>query len=167
MTTKPAGTDEHHVRATPADECLKLALRQLLTEYLDEFAASEGVAPRPRDEDGHATYGWFDHYWTDATRTPLAIWVDQALAGFCFLREHGDRWQIAEFYIAPSYRRRRVGAAAVTSIKAFCRARGKHDLLEASTLLWNASALSFWHSQGFRTVSVTPDQRINVFRLTP
>jgi predicted acetyltransferase len=167
METSPSGTNQQHVRTLPADESLKPALRRLLTAYLDEFAALTGTAPRPRDDAGHATYGWFDHYWTDATRTPLAIWVGEELAGFCFLRDADDQWRIAEFYVAPPYRRQRVGAAAVTSIKAFCRARGTHALLEASTLLSNAPALSFWHRQGFRTVSVISDRRINLFRLTP
>jgi predicted acetyltransferase len=152
------------VRVHPAPPSLKPALRRLLTDYLDEAAASEGVAPRLRDEDGQAVYRWFDHYWTEAGRTPLAIWVGDDLAGFCFLRNTDEQWRIAEFYVAPPYRRQRVGASAVTAVKRYCRASGNHTLLEASTLVWNTAALSFWRSQGFRTVSVTPERLINVFQ---
>jgi predicted acetyltransferase len=153
------------IKVEPAPLSLKPALRRLLTAYLDEFAALEGVEPRPRDGDGEATYIWFDPYWTDADRTPLAIRVGNALAGFCFLRDTADAWQIAEFYVTPHYRRRGIGGAAVTAIKARCRVSGKHSVLEASTLPSNPPALAFWLSQGFTTVATTTERSINVFRL--
>ena len=155
------------VRVEPASAILKAALRQLLTIYLDELAVAEGVPPRPRDADGHAAYRWFDDYWVDASRTPLAIWVGDDLAGFCLLRDADTHWQVSEFFVAPCHRRRGIGSTAVTAIKHFCRAGGKHAHLEASTLSWNEPALCFWRSQGFETVSETPERLSNVFHLSP
>lgn len=95
----------------------------------------------------------------------MGIWVDGALVGFCLLREAGDCWQIAEFYVAPSHRRGGVGAAAVDEIVVRCRASEKHALLEASTLTWNEPALAFWLRQGFVTVSKTAERSRNVLPL--
>ena len=150
-----------------APATLKGALHQLLTICLDEFAAIEGIPPRPRNADGHAAYRWFDDYWSDAARTPLAIWVGDDLAGFCLLRDVDTHWQVAEFFVAPRHRRRGIGSTAVSAIKHFCRACGEHAHLEASTLSSNVSALSFWRSQGFETVSETPERFSNVFHLSP
>jgi predicted acetyltransferase len=137
----------------------------LLSAYLDELAVVEGVPPRPREPDGYAAYRWFDRYWTDIDRTPLGIWVDHELAGFCLLREADDCWQIAEFYVAPPYRRQGMGAAAVVEIVARCRASETHGLLEAGTLSWNEVALAFWQRQGFVTVSRTAEWSRNVVSL--
>jgi predicted acetyltransferase len=154
------------VRICPVPLAGKSPLRTLLTAYLDELAALEGVPPRPRDLDGHATYRWFDHYWTDPDRLPLGIWVGSDLAGFCLLRDTADRWQIAEFYVAPSQRRRGVATTAVAGIVGRCRASGTHRWLEASTLAWNEPALAFWRRQGFSTVSETAEHAINVRELS-
>jgi predicted acetyltransferase len=157
--------DGVQVRVELAPASLKQALRRLLTDYLDEFAALEGVPPRPRDPDGHASYHWFDQYWSVPARTPLAIWLDDDLAGFCLLRSMDGRWQISEFYVAPPFRRQGVGALAVSAIKQHGRASGIHTMLEASTLAWHDSALAFWQRQGFKTVSRTPERLTNVFHL--
>jgi predicted acetyltransferase len=144
---------------------LKPALRRLLTDYLVEFAAMEGVAPQ-LDGSGQATYRYFDDYWTDPDRTPFAVWLGRELAGFCLLRDTGERWQVAEFYVAPAHRRKGVGAAAVAAIKAYCGAAGRHSRLEASTLRFNTRAQAFWASQGFVLESETPRRLINVFQLS-
>jgi predicted acetyltransferase len=149
------------VRVETAPVELKPLLRPLLTDYLVEFAEMEGVAPQ-YDADGQATYRYFDDYWTDAARVPFAVWLGAGLVGFCLLRDAGDRWEIAEFYVAPDQRRRGVGAAVVDAVKRYCRAIGRHRLLEASTLRFNTGAYAFWSSQGFVTESETPRRLINV-----
>jgi predicted acetyltransferase len=148
----------------PASIELKLALRRLLTDYLVEFAEMEGVAPR-FDADGQATYRYFDDYWTDGARVPFAVWLGAELVGFCLLRDAGERWQVAELYVAPAHRRRGVGAAVVDAVTRHCRAVGRHRLLEASTLRFNGRAQAFWSSQGFVTESETPRRLINVLDL--
>ena len=151
-------------RVEPAPIGLKPLLRRLLTDYLVEFAVMEGVAPR-LDPDGHAPYRYFDDYWTERARVPLAVWRGAELIGFCLLRDAGERWQIAEFYVAPAHRRQGVGAAIVDAVKRYCRAVGRHRLLEASTLRFNTRAYAFWSSQGFVTESETPRRLVNVFDL--
>jgi predicted acetyltransferase len=151
-------------RLDPAPLELKPALRRLLTDYLVEFAAMEGVPPE-LGPDGHAPYRYFEDYWTDPSRVPFAIWLGSELAGFCLLRDTGERWQVAEFFVAPIHRRRGVAAAAVDAAKRYCRADGRHRLLEASTLRFNTHAYAFWSSQGFVTESETPRRLINLFDL--
>ena len=153
------------VRVVQAPAGLKPALRTLLTDYLVEFAVRGGEVPPARDADSHVAYRWFDDYWTDPARTPLAIWAGESLAGFSLLRDTTTAWSIAEFYVVPSWRRVGVGAAAASAIKAWCQADGRHAKLEAGTLRWNDSALAFWRSQGFETVAEEPHRLINVFRL--
>jgi predicted acetyltransferase len=151
-------------RVEPAPIGLKPLLRRLLTDYLVEFAEMEDVAPR-LDPDGHAPYRHFDDYWTDAARVPFAVWRGVEPIGFCLLRDAGERWQIAEFYVAPAYRRQGVGDAVVDAVKRYCRAVGRHRLLEASTLRFNTHADAFRSSQGFVTEAETPRRLVNVFDL--
>jgi predicted acetyltransferase len=151
-------------RVEPAPIELKPALRRLLTDYLVEFAAMEGVAPR-FDADGHATYRHFDDYWTDGARVPFAVWLGGEPVGLCLLRDTGERWEVAELYVAPARRRRGVGAAVVDAVTRYCRSAGRHRWLEASTLRFNHRAQAFWSSQGFVTVSRTPRRLINVLDL--
>jgi predicted acetyltransferase len=153
------------VRVEQVPLSLKAALRTLLTDYLVEFAERGGEQPPARDADGHVVYRWFDDYWTDQARTPLGIWLDDALVGFCLLRDTSTTWSIAEFYVEPSSRCRGVGAAAVEAVKAICRDRGQYDRLLAGTLRWNTTVLSFWHRQGFETVAEEPQRLINLFWL--
>jgi predicted acetyltransferase len=144
----------------------KPLLRSLLTEYLVEFDAMEGVE-RDRDAEGHLPYRRFDQYWTDPDRRPFGICLGDELVGFCLLRDTGVRWHVAEFYVVPAHRQKGVGAFAVAAVKDYCRAANTHRQLEASTLRLNVGALAFWRSQGFRTESEDPERLVNVFDLEP
>lgn len=76
-------------------------------------------------------------------------------AGFAMLRTLPD-WPdetrtvatIVEFYVAPSFRRRGIGTAAVEALLAEQRRRGT-DEVEAGILRDNAPALAFWERLGF------------------
>jgi len=142
----------------------KSALRQLLTEYITEFAAMEGKE-LARDASGHVPYRYVDQYWLEAKRFPFGIWYDDELVGFCLLRDTGEQWQIAEFYVVPGHRRTGVGSAAVSALKRFCRSQGRYGALAAPTLRFNTRALAFWRSQGFVTVRETSEWLINVCQL--
>jgi predicted acetyltransferase len=142
----------------------KPLLRRLLTEYLVEFDAMEGIK-RDRDAEGHLPYRRFDQYLTDPDRRPFGIWLGDELVGFILLRDTGVRWHIAEFYVVPVHRQKGIGAFAVVALKEYCRAAKTHRQLEASTLRFNAGALAFWRSQGFRTESQDPKRLFNVFDL--
>jgi predicted acetyltransferase len=154
------------VRLGPAPASLKPIFRTLLTQYLAELASIQGQTP-PRDERGQVPYRWFEVYWQDfePERIPFGLWLADDLAGFCLLRDTGDHWQVAEFFVLPAYRRRGIGARAVALLKEFCRRSRKYNILEANTLLANNGALAFWHSQGFVPVSESPERMINVFCL--
>ena len=93
-------------------------------------------------------------------REMLWIRADGERAGFVVVRTLPD-WpyedrtvaEVAEFYVAPEFRRRGVGAAAVTALLAEHRRRGTH-LVEAAILRDNEPARAFWASLGFETRSV-------------
>jgi predicted acetyltransferase len=142
----------------------KLHLRKVLTDYLVEFAAFEGVIP-DRNPDGDVPYRFFDDYWREPGRIPLAVRLGKQIIGFCLLRDTGARWQIAEFYVVPAYRRTGAGERAVSLIKEYCRNHGRHRFLEASTQAFNPVARAFWSSQGFVTVAVAGGEQENLFDL--
>jgi ribosomal protein S18 acetylase RimI-like enzyme len=73
-------------------------------------------------------------------------------------REERDIAEIAEFYVAPDFRRRGVGQAAVAALLAEHRRRGTH-LVEASILRNNAAAHAFWAALGFETRSTVTRRR--------
>ena len=154
------------VRLALAPIRMKPVLRHLLTQYLVEFAAMEGSDIK-RDTNGHVPYRYFDQYWSEPERFPFGIWVDDELCGFCLLRDSGEQWNIAEFFVAPVHRRKGIGAASVSALKEFCRLDGRYQAIEASTLRFNARALAFWRSQDFMTVNETADRLINVYQLRP
>lgn len=140
---------------------MKPVLRRLLTDYLAEFSVMESSHVL-RDADDQIPYRYFDQYWSEPTRFPFCIAVDSEIAGFCLLRDSGQRWEVAEFYVVPAHRRNGFGAAAVASVKAFCRESGRYATIEASALRVNHRALAFWRSQGFVTVGETAERLINV-----
>lgn len=150
------------LQLAPVD--LKPALRRLLSDYLRELATLHG-AEAALDAAGHVPYRYFDGYWSEPERLPLAIWLGDELAGFCLLRDTGARWQVAEFYVVPGHRRAGVGAATVAAVEERCRAAGRHRELEAATLPWNDRARAFWLSQGFVTESVDDEQLVHLFDL--
>ncbi len=90
-----------------------------------------------------------------AGRELLWIEADGERAGFVMMRVDPD-WpdetrliaSIAEFYVAPLYRRRGIGSAAVQAILDDHRARGTFEV-EAGILRDNSPALEFWRRMGF------------------
>ncbi len=86
-------------------------------------------------------------------------------AGFAMVRTLPD-WpdeartvaSILEFYVAPPFRRRGVGTAAVEALLAEHRRRGT-DEVEAGILRDNAPALAFWERLGFGVRSYLTTRR--------
>jgi ribosomal protein S18 acetylase RimI-like enzyme len=66
--------------------------------------------------------------------------------------------EIAEFYVAPTHRRRGIGRAAVESLLAEHRRRGT-ALVEAAILRDNEGALAFWAGLGFVVQSLQTARR--------
>lgn len=133
-------------------------LREALNAYLRELSTMEGADAEAREAlrragDRPLPYPWFDSYWKESGRFPFLIQMQEELAGFCFLRDAGTHWEIAEFYVLPGFRRRGAGAEAVRAVVDFCRSQSRHALLCADVLPWNTAALAFWQRQGFAIVS--------------
>lgn len=88
---------------------------QMMQRYIAEFSAFE---PMERGKDGLFHYYAFDSYWKDRDRVPYFITADGERAGMVLInRNHYvTLWKpsrsIAEFYIAPEFRREKIGTAA-------------------------------------------------------
>jgi ribosomal protein S18 acetylase RimI-like enzyme len=111
-------------------------VRRLLFDYLFEF-------------DGRTDpYPYFDAYWEEPDRLPFVLEVHGELAGLCLVRVLGEGWSIAEFYVAPEYRRSGIGRSAVEELAARARGDGAAHL-EAKVHPDNLRALPFWLAAGF------------------
>ncbi len=96
----------------------------------------------------------------DSGRELWWIEADGGRAGLAITRtlpdwpdDSTDVASIAEFYIAPAFRRAGVGRRAVEAILADHRARGTR-LVEAAILEGNEAARAFWATLGFTVRSV-------------
>jgi len=136
-------------------------------EYDDFFAMFETYH---RELDPYAPHEAGDPWSIDLYRRAVLddlegremLWIraDGQRAGFVVVRtlpdwphEERDIAEIAEFYVAPEFRGRGVGRAAVHALLAEHRRRGTH-LVEASVLHDNEPARAFWASLGFGTRSI-------------
>lgn len=93
----------------------KPAMFDMMQRYIKEFSAFEPIEP---DENGVYNYNNFDSYWTRPERMAFFITVDGQRAGLVLVnRNHyvnllRPSRSIAEFYVAPEFRRMGVGTAA-------------------------------------------------------
>ncbi len=142
------------VRVT-ADETS--ALRDLMADYLVEMG--EILGGRPLDG-----YPFFDQYWLEPhARWPYWIRVNGRAAGFALVRRNPDdgRFEIAEFYVAPDYRRGGVGIAAAQAV--IDRHRGDWRVTQR---LANKPALAFWDRvlSGYPKSPIAPISRESIRR---
>lgn len=93
------------------------------------------------------------------------ILADGDRAGFLMVRllpdwpdETREIASIAEFYVAPLFRRRGIGRAAIETLLAEHRALGTFEV-EAGILVRNEPALAFWASLGFEARNVVTARR--------
>lgn len=97
--------------------------------------------------EGRYGYPSLSLYWTEATRFPLLIKVDEHLAGFALVSRGSvisgdpDVWDMAEFFVMKRYRRTRVGARAAHAL--WSRFKGRWEVRVVET---NRPALMFWQS---------------------
>lgn len=113
----------------------KELLKELMTAYLAET-----------NDDDHAgtDYPYFDDYWTDATRWPYFITLNNEIAGFALINQWSvlglpTDFAIAEFFISPAYRRNKIGKSALQKL-----IQTHKGLWEISVSLSNSSARYFW-----------------------
>lgn len=127
----------------------KEIIKQILIEYSREMYKYERV---PSSKFASAQY--FDNYWIEKERFPLIAFRKDSIAGICLLRDSGEHYSIAEFYIKPKYRRIGLGRKFIRFIINFCKEDGKHSEIYANSLVDNLLAKWFWNSVGFRTKEI-------------
>ncbi len=71
------------------------------------------------DENGKPIYKYFNLYWEEKDRYPIGLYINNQLAGFMLLREKSQNLlEIAEFYIAPQFRKNGNGKSFFNEILA-------------------------------------------------
>lgn len=58
-----------------------------------------------------STHPYLDVYWTEAGRFPYRLCIGDEIIGFALVRSAAHAFQMAEFYVAPAWWRRRLGRA--------------------------------------------------------
>jgi len=91
-------------------------------------------------------YQYLDLYWKEVNRIPLKIQSGTQILGFVLINDYiknhaynADR-AIAEFYIKPSFRLKRIGKKVAFQI--FDTYGGKWEVRQSTS---NHSAIKFWH----------------------
>ncbi|MCD4687313.1 MAG: GNAT family N-acetyltransferase [Anaerolineae bacterium] len=115
-----------NIEIQPASIADKLILRHLFQLYLHDFSVYDDA-----DVDEHGLYDYprIDHYWTENTRYPFLVWIDNHIAGFALVRELEETeadtlaYSIAEYFILRKYRRQ--GAGKEVAFRLFDRFRGR------------------------------------------
>ena len=82
----------------------KIEMKKVFNDYLTELSQFDPEVHF--DEKGSPVYKWFDCYWTDKTRFPFYLLIDNKVAGFAMIREIGVMsYDFAEFYVCPEFRK--------------------------------------------------------------
>ena len=77
-------------------------LRKIFVEYLHELCIySNELIP--------AEYPYFDLYWVEEGRWPFILRDEGEIEAFALVRQVEQRYEMAEFYVRPSVRRRGIG----------------------------------------------------------
>jgi predicted acetyltransferase len=127
------------VPAAPEQQSIVANLLQLYAHDFSEFHHLELGA------DGRFGYKHLPQYWSDPHRFPFLIQLNGRLAGFALVKrgsEVTDRetvWDMAEFFIVRTYRRRGIGMLA--ALEVWRRFPGPW---EVRVMQVNRAALSFW-----------------------
>lgn len=117
-------------------------IEAFLPTYLRELNPYDPPEDRRRAD---LAYPWTDAYWESPGRIPLLVRLADEPVGFVLVRapDPGEvtdwDWQIAEFYIAPDYRGRGIGAYAADQALQI-----RHGRWEICYQVANTSAARFW-----------------------
>ena len=108
-----------HIAVCAAGLDQKPILGNLLELYSHDFSSFVDLEIGP---DGRFGYEGLERYWTDADRHPFLVTVDQKLGGFILVdairqgEADATTWDVAEFFILRSYRRRGIGTSAAHQV---------------------------------------------------
>lgn len=96
-------------------------------------------------DNGFYGYEYLPLYWTEPTRFPYLIYVNQKIAGFVLVQkgspisEDSNVWDIAEFFVMKRYKEQGIGTA--TALKVWEQFKG---CWQVRVLLSNPIACKFW-----------------------
>ncbi|HEY0320807.1 MAG TPA: GNAT family N-acetyltransferase [Pyrinomonadaceae bacterium] len=139
MVKEDAGVEVEIVPATLEQEPI---LANLLELYAHDFSE---LSELEIGEDGRFGYTHLPLYWTEPHRHPFLIKANGKLAGFVLLQKaskvSGDKeiWDVAEFFILRSYRRRGIGAKAAHAVWSMFPGKWEVRVMEQ-----NHQAKEFW-----------------------
>ena len=108
-----------HIAVCPAGLEQKPILSNLLELYAHDFSSFVDLEIGP---DGRFGYEGLEGYWTDPDRHPFLVTVDEKLGGFILVDAvrhdgtEGTTWDVAEFFILRSHRRRGIGTSAAHQV---------------------------------------------------
>ena len=131
-------------------------VRSQLKHYLEELSTFGSV---------EEAYPYLDDYWKDPTRWPYLIEVGDEPVGFTFINRwspsgRGTDYSVAEFYIAPEWRRH--GHGMYAAIQVFQEHPGQWELSFSNA---NINAKAFWLAV-INRVSGMPYEVINGSEMT-
>ena len=135
-------TPSPKIEAVPATRDQEPILANLIELYAHDF--SEFVDLNI-GEDGRFGYASLPLYWTEPSRHPFLIRIDNQLAGFALVKQGSEltgnqqAWDMAEFFILRGHRRRGIGSHAAHQV--WNRFPGPW---EVRIMQANTSALHFW-----------------------
>jgi predicted acetyltransferase len=127
------------VPATPEHQTI---LANLLELYIHDFSE---FFPIELDAQGRFGYAHLPLYWSEPDRYPFLIRVDGKVAGLALVKTaagivHGEEvWDVAEFFIVRSHRRRGLGMKAAHAPWARFPGRWEVRVMQS-----NHAALNFW-----------------------
>lgn len=131
------------ITVTPATLTDKPIIAAMLQgPYLRELSAYFAPGEPPAE---WYEYPYLDNYWQESEeRFPFLITVDGDIVGFAFVNRYSrldtdNTWSIAEFYVAPDFRREGVGSAAAKRVL-----RQFTGDWEVAVLTGNDPAMTFW-----------------------
>ena len=113
-------------------------MRKMFNEYLTEL--SQFDPDIKFDENGVPIYAWYDCYWEEKQRYPFYFILDDNIAGLAMIRELENMcYDIAEFYVAPEYRKDGNAIWFATEITKLFEGQ-----FTFSTRFTNPRAIKFW-----------------------
>lgn len=133
-------TGSPRVEVRPASESDRAWVEDRLDDYLRELTQYREGRAGPASA---AEYPFLSYYFTEPDRFPFTIRADGRPTGFALVRrittDDDTEMQVAEFYIEPEHRHRRIGARATAAL--WARFPGAWQL---EVLVRNRAAAEFW-----------------------
>ena len=121
------------IPATAEQQPILANLLELYAHDFSEFRHLELGA------DGRFGYQQLPLYWREPDRHPFLVKVDGKLVGLVLVQRTATAWDMAEFFVVRSYRRRGIGIEIAREIWRRFPGRWEVRVLEA-----NQPALAFW-----------------------